>query len=49
MLTMNQFFYNLDNVLSNFSFPKPIKRLQTCISVASLRHQRASIIYYGAH
>ena len=30
-------FYNIDIILSNFSFSKPIESLQTCISMASLR------------
>ena len=33
--------YNIDNILPNFSFFKSVENSQTCISIASLRHQRA--------
>ena len=33
---MNQLLYNIDVILSNFSFSKPIESLQTCISIPSL-------------
>ena len=40
---MNQLFYNIDIIISNFRFSQPIKNLQKCISMASFPHQRASI------
>ena len=36
-------FYTIDIILLNFSFSKPIESLETCISMASLRHKRTSI------
>ena len=39
----NQSFYTTDMVLSNL-----IERLQTCTSMASLRHQRTSIRLWSA-
>ena len=38
----NRYIYT-DIVLSNFIFSKPIESIKICISMASLRHQRASI------
>ena len=38
---MNQLFYNIDIIISNFGFSKPIEGIQTCVSMASLRPQRA--------
>ena len=40
---MNQLLRNIDIILSNFSFSKLIEILEPCISIVSLRHQRASI------
>ena len=39
---MEQLFYNIDIILPNFSFSKPIESLQTYILMPSLLHQSAS-------
>ena len=39
-------FYNIDAILTHFSFSKPTEILETCISMDSWCHQHASI--YGA-
>jgi len=47
---MNQLFYGIDMIiLSNFGFSKPIASFQTCISMTSLRHQRAAIRLWSAN
>ena len=40
--TVTNFFFNIDIILSNFSFSRPIESLQTCVSLASLCHHRGS-------
>ena len=41
MLTVNLLFHNIDTILPNFSFFKPIESLQTCISMASWHRKHA--------
>ena len=45
--TMNQLFYNIDIIWSNFSFFKLIERSLICILMGSLHHQCGSIIFWS--